>query len=97
MRPKVLYFIADNRPTNYERQRAAKLDAAVAFRSVRYVKSTDAAEQCDGVTGNPIPTQYVGKPSAEDAIYAFAVAKAIAPQIPLQFNHTATPTTTDAN
>lgn len=84
MKPKVLFFIATNRPTNYDRQRASKLDASVSFRNVANIKATDPIETCDGVTGGPIPTQYVGKPTAQEAIRD-AVAASV-PQISLKFD-----------
>lgn len=69
---KVLYFIATERPTNYDRQRASKLSvaAAVSFRNIKYVKSDSPAEVCDAVTGDFIPAQYTARPRIEEVLAA---------------------------
>ena len=62
---KVLYFISTNKPTNYDRQRAAKTAQAVSFRNLAYVKPDSPVEQCDAVMGDVIPTQYADVPRYE--------------------------------
>jgi hypothetical protein len=59
---RVLYFITTSKPTNYDRQRASTMNAAVSFRNVAFVKPDSPAEPCDAVMGVSIPTQYQTKP-----------------------------------
>jgi hypothetical protein len=90
MKPKVLYFINTPQPSNYDRQVAGTLTAAVSFRNIKNIKPTDKAEACDGVTGVVIPAQYQDKPTAKEAMTVFnaketvdktAIAEAPAPVV----------------
>ena len=58
---KVLYFIQKSQPTNYERQVASHIEAAVSFRNVNLIKPDVTAENCDFVVGDVIPPQYQDK------------------------------------
>lgn len=73
LKPKVLYFISTDRPTNYDRQVASKLEASVSFRNIKNVKP-GPIEACDGVTGIAIPTAYQGQPTAKEAVDAYHAA-----------------------
>jgi hypothetical protein len=60
---KVLYFIQTIKPTNYDRQAASYIEAAVSFRNFNHVKPDSAVEACDAVMGVAIPSQYHDKPN----------------------------------
>ncbi len=75
-KPKIIYFITTSKPTNYDRQRASTMNAAVSFRNVNLVKSGDPAEACDGVAGVVIPQQYQHKPDAKTVLTASSAYEA---------------------
>lgn len=73
LKPKVLYFISTDLPTNYDRQVASKIEASVAFRNIKNAEP-GLIEACDGVTGVSIPAAYQDKPTAKAAVDTYHAA-----------------------
>lgn len=64
VKTKVIYFLNDAVPTEFDRQNAANIIGGVVFRNGKFAEEDGAIEVCDAVAGENIPALYAKKYAA---------------------------------